>query len=124
MIDLSQYLTEMISNKTTGKYRNADQEDPDTWDVGDILAGTAGWSMNLPRFYKITKRTSKQFTCVRLKGKIVSGHKNGQWTEVATDEVIPGEEYKARITKYGALKIDDTYVRLWDGKPLHGDDMD
>lgn len=99
-------------------------DDPDTWEIGDILAGTAGYSMTLPRFFKIIKKTYKQFTCVRLRGKIVSGHRNGQWEEVATDEQYGDEQYVARIGKRGSLKIDNTYVRLWDGEPLYGDDMD
>lgn len=100
-------------------------DDPSTWEVGDIICGTAGYSMVLPRWFKIIKRTNKQFTCVRLKGKVVSGHKNGQWQEIPTDEEYDNEEYKGRINKWGRLKIDDTSMHLWDGKtPLHGDDQD
>lgn len=99
-------------------------EDPETWEIGDILAGSFGYTMTLPRFFKIIKRTEKQFTCKRLRGKIVSGHRNGQWEEVATDELYDNKVYVGRIGKHGYLKIDNILVRLWDGMPLYGDDMD
>lgn len=99
-------------------------DDPETFEIGDILAGSFCGTMTLPRFFKIIKRTAKQFTCIRLKGKIVSGHKNGQWEEVPTDEPYSDKEYTGRIRKWGGLKIDDVSVRIWDGKPLHGDDQD
>ena len=99
-------------------------DDPDTFEIGDILAGTAGYTMTLPRFYKIIKRTNKQFTCVRLKGKIVSGHRNGQWEEIPTDEYYNDTEYTCRINKWGSIKIDGHTVTVWNGKPLYGDDMD
>lgn len=124
MIGLIEYFTEAVSSKKSGKYTEKNPSDPETWDVGDILAGTAGYSMCLPRFYKVVKKTAKQFTVVRLKGEIISGSRNGQWREIATDEPYGDEEYKARITKYGSLKIDGTSVHLWDGQPLYGDDMD
>ena len=99
-------------------------DDPETFEVGDILAGTFGYSMTIPRFFKIIKRTAKQFTCIRLKGKIVSGHKNGQWEEIPTDEPYDDKQYVGRINKWGLLKIDDVYVKIWNGKPLQGDDQD
>ena len=100
-------------------------EDPSTWTEGDILAGIFGYSMNLPRFYKIIKRTSKQFTVARIPGKIISGHRNGQWEEIPDENAkYENETIIARINKRGNVVIKDTYVRLWDGKPLQGDDMD
>lgn len=104
--------------------RNKSKDDPTTWEVGDILAGTFGYSMTLPRFFKITRKSASQFTCIRLKGKIVSGHRNGQWEEIASDEPYDDKEYKARITKRNTLHIDNVYVKLWDGEALYGDDMD
>lgn len=131
MKHLSTYIVEYLKTKdihvdakAEDKYRQ-DPENPNIWQVGDILCGIYGWSMSLPHWFKIIKRSNKQFTCIRLKGKIVSGHKNGQWQEIATDEPYDNKEYKARINKWGYVKIDDVMVHLWDGKtPLHGDDMD
>lgn len=102
-----------------------DLNDPSFWKIGDILAGTAGYSMILPRFYKIIKRTAKSFTVQRMEGKIVSGHRNGQWEEVADENApLSGKLLTGRIRKYGGVVIDDVHVHLWDGKPLYGDDMD
>lgn len=108
------------------KYKDEKKaNDPDTWDVGDILCGTFGSTMSLPRWFKVVKRTNKQFTCIRLKGKIVSGKMNGQWKEIATEEKYDDKEYKGRVTKWGSLRIDDTLMHLWDGKtPLYCDDQD
>lgn len=112
-------------SKSTVEQKEKNPDDPTTWSFGDIICGTAGWSMCLPRWFKIIKKTAKQFTCRRLKGKIVSGHHNGQWTEIPSNEYYDEKEYKGRITKWGGLRIDDTLMHLWDGKtPLHGDDMD
>lgn len=121
---LNYILEKLVINKDS-KSINKDPNDPSTWTVGDILAGTSGWSMCLPHFYKIIKRTAKSFTVQRMKGKIVSGHRNGQWEEVA-DENAPlvGKLLTGRVRKYGGVSIDGCHVHLWNGKPLHGDDMD
>lgn len=126
---IDEYLSTKNIDKDPDEIRNSkikkEADNPDTWEVGDIICGTAGATMYLPRWFKIIKRTNKQFTCIRLKGKIVSGHRNGQWEEVPTDEEYDNKEYKGRINKWGRLKIDDTSMYLWDGKtPLYGDDMD
>ena len=112
------------SNPATNN-EDYDRTKPENWEVGDIICGTIGWNMCLPRWYKIIKRTNKKFTCIRVAGKIVSGHYNGQWEEVPTDEQYEKNEFTGMINKHGSVKIDGTYVHLWDGKtPLHGDDMD
>lgn len=131
MRTLLQYINEFLSTETEKdpeeirKNTVKKEDDPNTWEVGDILYGIFGATMTLPRWYKIIKRTNKQFTCIRLKGKTTSGHKNGQWTEIATDEPHDDTEYTGRITKWGGLRIDDVLMHLWDGKKeLHGDDQD
>ena len=123
MIRINEYLSTKIKD---AKYLEKDPNDPSTWEVGDILSGTFGYSMILPRFYKIIKRTAKSFTVVRLEGKIVSGHRNGQWEEIATDDLYDENEppITARINKHGTVHVKDVYVTLWDGKPIYGDDMD
>ena len=121
-------ILEYLLSKTKGNNdEEYDRTKPEFWEVGDILCGTAGWSMCLPRWYKIVKRTAKKITCIRLEGKIVSGHKNGQWEEMPTDNQsrYDTKEFNGMITERGTVKIDDVYVHLWDGKtPLQGDDMD
>ena len=106
------------------KDREKTNDDPTTWEVGDIICGTAGATMSLPRFFKIIKKTNLKFTCIRLKGKLVSGSHNGQWQEVASEEQYDNREYTGVANKFGSLKIDDTYMSLWNGKPLYGDDQD
>ena len=131
MRTLLQYINEFLSTKTDKdpeeirKEKVKSENDPNTWEVGDILCGTFGATMTLPRWFKIIKRTNKQFTCIRLKGQITSGHRNGQWREIATDEPYSDVEFKGHINKWGSLRIDDVLVHLWDGKKeLYGDDMD
>ena len=110
-------------NKMVDTYK-IDKEKPQFWEVGDILYGTRGYTMTLPCFFRIKKKTPKGFTIVELEEKIVSGHRNGQWKSVAD---LEGEESKpanVRINKWGSVKLDRTYLHYWDGKPVCGDDMD
>ena len=119
-------LEKLIINKDTN-FKGADKEDPSSWEVGDIVCGTAGYSMSLPRFYKITRMTPKGIVVKKMSGKIISGHRNGQWEEVADETKPLGDEYKGRIIhkgNYKYVRIDGQSVHLWDGKPLYGDDMD
>lgn len=101
------------------------RDDPSLWEVGDIICGTWGYSMCFPAWYKIIKRTAKMFTVQEIPGKIIKGSRNGQWEEIADIEApAKGKEIRARINKHGSVKVDSTYVHLWDGEtPLHGDDM-
>lgn len=127
MKDILKFINEKLRLDKNLKNTPKDPNDPDTWLVGDILAGTAGYSMQLPRFYVITKRTAKTFTVKRIAGTIISGHRNGQWEEMPDKNEIKnpsGPESKARINKWGGLQVDGHHVSLWNGKPLHGDDMD
>lgn len=110
--------TEELSTKDLKK----NPDDPNTWGIGDILAGTTHFYGIIPHFYKITKKTAKTFTVVELCGKIVSGQRNGQFSEVATDELYDNKEIRVLIKEN--LRIKDVFVSLWDGNPLYGDDMD
>lgn len=118
----------ILISKDTQRQIEKKRDDPSTWEVGDILAGCWGYSMTLPVFYEIIKRTDKSFTVVQRKGKIVSGHRNGQWEEIVDDSTrdkdLKGEKLTGRIRKWGGVKIGPAYVHLWNGEPLHGDDMD
>ena len=116
----------LISKDTTIQDKKPD--DPTTWDVGDILSGSFGYSITIPVFYEIIKRTNKSFTVVKRTGKIISGSRNGQWEEIVDDSKrnkdLQGKTYTGRINKWGGVKIDNTHVHLWNGKPVWGDDMD
>lgn len=123
-------VTVLLEKLRIGKSINVtevDPDDPTTWAVGDIVCCTIGWSMSLPQFYKITRTTPKGIVVKQMRGKIVSGHRNGQWEEIADENGPLGEEFKGRIMQRGSgksVKIDGHQVRLWNGKPLYGDDMD
>ena len=119
-------ILEYLKQRNTQEY-NANPNDPENWSVGDVLCGDIGWTMSLPVFYKILKRSAKGFTIVRLKGRIVSGARNGQWTEVATDELYGEKEENVRINKFGSVRVGGKYgasLSKWNGQPLYGDDMD
>jgi len=122
MKNLYHYIIEkFIINQNT---KASKKEDPHNWEIGDIVCCIAGYSMCLPRFYKITKKTPKGIVVKRMAGKIISGHKNGQWEEIADENAPLGEEFKGRITPRGTVKIDGNSVHYWNGNPLHGDDLD
>ena len=125
MKQISNFILEKLKIDKNTKLKNSDPNDPSTWRVGDILAGTFGATMCLPEFFKILRRTAKSFIIQRMTGKIVSGHKNGQWEEIADiDAPLIGKEITVRINKYGYVKLDGHIIYLWDGKPLYGDDQD
>lgn len=94
--------------------------DPYTWEVGDILAGSTHFYGIIPHFYKIIKKTAKMFTVVRLEGKLVSGQYDGRFKEIASDELYNDKEQRVLIRE--PLKINDVFVSLWDGSPIYGDD--
>ena len=129
MVNLKEYIFERLKLTKDTVITKSDPKDPSTWQEGDILCGTWGYSMVIPEWYQIVKRTAKQLTLQEIPEKIVSGHYNGQWESMPDLEKAkqkPGKEIKARINKWNSVTVDGkVYVHLWDGKtPLHGDDMD
>lgn len=128
MKNLKELIIEKLQlNKNIEAPKDVDEiNDPNYWEVGDILYGTWGYSMNIPIFYKILKRTAQSFTIVELPKKLVSGHYNSYHFEEVPDENKPIKEKPktVRIKKFGGLAVDRTYLRKWNGKPVAGDDMD
>ena len=127
------FLNEALIKKDTkldkNSYKKAD--DPNTWTVGDTLYGVSHYSMTLPYFYKVIKKTAKTFTLVELTAKLASGHYNGYFSEVPDDSKLEkdlkGEQIRTRINKYNNLvvgKSSKIYLRLWDGEPVEGCDLD
>ena len=127
------FLNEALIKKDTkldkNSYKKAD--DPNTWTVGDTLYGVFHYSMTLPYFYKVIKKTAKTFTLVELTAKLASGHYNGYFSEVPDDSKLEkdlkGEQIRARINKYNNLvvgKSSKIYLKLWDGEPVEGCDLD
>ena len=127
------FLNEALIKKDTkldkNSYKKAD--DPNTWTVGDTLYGVSHYSMTLPYFYKVIKKTAKTFTLVELTAKLASGHYNGYFSEVPDDSKLEkdlkGEQIRARINKYNNLvvgKSSKIYLKLWNGEPVEGCDLD
>lgn len=131
MKHIKQFIFEKLKLNNQSKLNNTSDEDltdNTKWKVGDILCGVWSYSMTIPYFYKILKRTAKSFTIIELKTKIVSGHFNGQY------EVMPEYPYKvdndekpitARIKKDGYVYANKVHLNKWDGKtPLPGNGLD
>ena len=129
MKNIGQFIFEKLKLNSQSKLNTTtqifDANDPSTWQVGDILCGVWSYTMIVPHFYKILKRTPKSFTIIELKQKLVSGHYNGQYKVIPkTPHASEGTPITARINKRGGVKVGNIYVHKWNGEPLHGDDMD
>ena len=130
MINITDFIYEkLVIGNNLDNFENKDPNNPTTWEEGDILAGTWGYSMIIPAFYKIVKKTPAGFNVVELSKKVVKGSYNGQFEEVPDDSKLEkdlkGKVIRCRIKKGNYVKVDNkVFVHLWDGKPVWGDDMD
>lgn len=125
MDNISNYINEALLSreKTNAISKSKDPDDPNTWEVGDVIYGHYGHIVTLPRFYRITKLRRNDFSVVRLKGKIIEGSKEKhEWTETATDEIYSDKELKGKINKKDEVKVGDIIVRFWTGRPVKGYD--
>ena len=126
MKNLNNYIIEKLKLNDNIKTQTEKKvDDPTTWDVGDIVVATWGYSMTIVDFYQIIKATGKSFTLRELEQKIVHG--DGQRGESVPIEGKFNEREKpinVRINKYGSVKIDRAYCRLWTGQPVSFDHMD
>ena len=124
MNNINDYIIEALLSRSNPKAISGKKDTNNMYDleVGDILVGRYGYSVILPRFYKITKKRLNDFSLIRLKGKIVEGHKKGEWKEIATDEPWSDVELKGKITKE-YVKIGDVKATYRDGKPVYGNDI-
>lgn len=127
-VSLNTYIKESFKINKDTKFVDQEEEinNPEYWYPDDILCGTWSYTMTIPYFYKILKRTAKSFTIVELPKKLVSGHYNSYHFEEVPDETKPIKEKPktVRINKFGHLVVDKVHLHKWDGKPLSGDDMD
>ncbi len=128
MKNINQFIIEKLKlSKDKEIVPDAALDDPTYWEVGDIVCGTWSYSMTIPYFFKILKRTEKSFTIVELPKKLVSGHYNSYHFEEIPDETKqPTKKPQNVRIKRGlnAVYVDRIHLRKWDGKPLSGDDMD
>ena len=97
--------------------------------VGDILAGTWGYSMTIPCFYKVTKVTPTGCKVVELNHRMVrsgdGGYNQMGWEMPVLDDARPGREQLAKwVAKWEEWQIGSKsdhsarYVRTWNGEPV------
>ena len=115
----------------------------DEINVGDIFGGTTGYSMRLPKWFKVVKKTAKQLRLIELQEDILSGQRNGQWYSIPSDRVqtdFDGNEVAPRVgtmrvskidNKPWAIRINSRYEKVYLSTKyngvddaLYGDDMD
>ena len=115
------YLTEKlkIGINTKIKSYNKSKDDPSSWEKGDII-WFSGFHIE---FYKIIKRTSKQFELHNIPIKLISGYFNSaKYTCIPEIEKESENITKGRISSDNLLIIDKRkgYAELWDEKPVEG----
>lgn len=113
------YLTEKLKINKDSKIINKIKDDPSTWEVGDII-WFSGFHIE---FYKIIKRTSKQFELHNIPVKLISGYFNSAKYKCVPEIENESENItKGRISKDNLLIIDKRkgYAELWDDKPVEG----
>ena len=116
---LYSFILEKLKVNSKTKVTSKTEDDPLSWEVGDIF-----WFDGFHiEFYKIIKRTSKQFELHNIPIKLISGYFNSVKYTCIPD-IDNESEYitKCRISKDNILIIDKRkgYAGLWDGKPVEG----
>ena len=98
--------------------------------VGDILAGTWGYSMIIPEFFEVTGKTAKTLKVRRLEKEMLRPNACGQQgyevpAEPLRDDVSPFSG-TARMSVHGGLfvKMEYAHVKKWDGRKIWADYMD
>lgn len=89
------------------------------WKVGDILDATFRYSMAIPAFYIVVKRTKSTIWAEEIGKTIHSADRWGQsGTMVPDPNKRTGNIEMHRISKYGTARFNESWTRLWDGKPV------
>ena len=121
-------LEKLVINKSSKAKKDKIADDPSTWEVGDILSGTWGYNTTIPEFYKIVKKTPAGFSLIHLSKKLADGHYNGSFQEEPDNNKLEQDMKQkpksCRIRKGKWVKCDNCYLRLWNGEPVWGNDMD
>jgi len=101
--------------------------DTSVYKVGEVWAGTYGYSMILAKFAILVAVLPKSLKFQLIGDKpAVPGPQDPADLPVVADPSKKGKVVVVRMpkdTKYG-VRVDDTYMRPWDGKPIHEDHMD
>ena len=99
----------------------------DGYNVGTIVTYDVGWSMSLPKFALIVRRTPKMIETVVLPttkqasdGYGFTGH------EAPVSRIFVPERVQTRRTRMGkhGFSVDGHYTKIWDGSPQWYDHMD
>ena len=119
MKQLYSFIIEKLKINSKSQVNSKTNDDPLSWEVGDIF-----WFDGFHiEFYKIIKRTSKQFELHNIPVKLISGYFNSVKYTCEPD-IDKESEFitKGRISKDNILIIDKRkgYSGLWDGKPVEG----
>lgn len=91
--------------------------------VGDVYAGTWGYSMTLAKFAVITQIMPKSIKFQIVGNKTVSG-------DNFMPKVVPDMSVKKKVVMVRMpvgrryLKVDDCYMEKWDGKPIEENHLD
>ena len=104
--------------------------------VGDILAGTWGYSMTIPCFYRVTKITPTGCKVIEL-AKYMSQSTDGGYNQqgyelpLKTLKERDAKEQLARyIPKWDEFKVGSSkqytarYIHKWNGQPIWANYMD
>jgi len=119
MIRLYNFILEKLKVNSKTQVNSKTNDDPLSWEVGDIF-----WFDGFHiEFYKIIKRTSKQFELHNIPMKLISGYFNSAKYTCEPD-IDKESEFitKGRISEDNILIINKRkgYAGLWDGKPIEG----
>lgn len=100
----------------------------DGFDVGDVVTYDVGWSMSLPHFALIVRRTPKMIETIDLPTVSIPADQYGQYgTKRPVDVVNLAEEHPTRRTrmgKGGSFSIERHWTHPWDGRGQTYDYMD
>ena len=119
MKQLYSFILEKLKVNSKTKVTAKTQDDPLSWEVGDIF-----WFDGFHiEFYKIIKRTSKQFELHNIPVKLISGYFNSaKYTCIPDIDKESESITKGRISQDNILIIDKRkgHAGLWDEKPVEG----
>lgn len=90
-----------------------------TWKVGDILDATFHYSMSIPAFYIVVKRTASTIWAEKIGRKVASCDRWGQSGMMVPDlDKRTGHVEMHRISKNGTARFNDSWTKKWDGRPV------
>ena len=111
--------------------RTYSEKDPKDIEVGDIVYANVGYSMSLPTFGVVVKRTPCTYVIEELPTVRFGSDRYGQQglelpvlDGTAQHKRANRRARSNRFSKIGGLRWDGHYARFWDGKAKWYDFMD